>query len=895
MSITTETVRPRRSYQAWIANETLEDYALRYTARSFRKWPTFTITNTALGGISFLALEAIGGAITLTYGFSNAFPAIIAVCLIVFVTSLPIAYYSSKHSIDMDLLTRGAGFGYIGSTITSLIYAGFTFIFFALEAAIMAQALEIYFRLPIVFGYILSSIVIIPITFLGVTLISRLQLVTQPIWVVMLLAPFFFIFYKQPEVLSDWVQFAGIDGTASGFNYLQFGAATGVLFSLVVQIGEQVDYLRFMPDKSRDNRWRWWAAVISAGPGWISIGGLKILAGSLLAVRAVGSGVDYIDAVEPIHMYIQAYGFIVDDAWIVLTAATIFVLISQVKINVTNAYAGSLAWSNFYSRVTHYHPGRVVWLVFNILISLLLMLLGIFETLQTVLAVYSIVAIAWIGAIFADLVVLKPLGISPPFIEFKRAHLHDINPVGCGAMALASIISLAAVGGVLGEAAEAYAAALSLGTAFFMAILIGIATKGAYYIAREDDLAPAAKAQDTVQCSICTYRYEPQDMAYCPFYEGPICSLCCSLDAHCHDSCKLPQAHDEVPEAGVAEPGFQRSMPPHLVQRLAKFLGVFLALAVVTAAVFLLTYRMIDLDPPAVSAESGALLFRVYLASLILIGMGAWWIVLAHESRELAERELVASLEALSETRQELMQRERLATIGELTAMVSHELRNPLGTLNSSAAVLQKRLNGSGQAIRDELDRMQRSIWRCVHIIEDLLDFSRDKEIVVRPVEMDAWVAAQLAEQRLSDGVSLKTDLRSRATVLIDSEKLHLAFVNVLQNAQQAVEQRDDEPARPGELGIATRIVDDHFELQVSDNGPGIRPDIGDKIFRPLFSTKAFGIGLGMPLVKRIVERHEGAIEVKSEWGRGTTVTISLPVASDGASAVPRTGGHAMG
>ena len=160
-----DAIRARRSYQAWVANETIEDYSLRYAASSFRKWSPFVIANTALGGISFLALEAIGGAITISYGFANAFPAILLVSLLIFITSLPIAYYSSKYNIDMDLLTRGAGFGYIGSTVTSLIYACFTFIFFALEAAIMAQALFLYFGLPITLGYIVSSIVIIPIVF----------------------------------------------------------------------------------------------------------------------------------------------------------------------------------------------------------------------------------------------------------------------------------------------------------------------------------------------------------------------------------------------------------------------------------------------------------------------------------------------------------------------------------------------------------------------------------------------------------------------------------------------------------------------------------------------------------------------------------------------------------
>ncbi|MGI9491173.1 MAG: PAS domain S-box protein, partial [Geminicoccaceae bacterium] len=654
-----DAIRARRSYQAWVANETIEDYSLRYAASSFRKWSPFVIANTALGGISFLALEAIGGAITISYGFANAFPAILLVSLLIFATSLPIAYYSSKYNIDMDLLTRGAGFGYIGSTVTSLIYACFTFIFFALEAAIMAQALYLYFGLPITLGYIVSSIVIIPIVFLGATMISRLQMVTQPLWILLLVMPFVMILIKEPGVVAEWVAYAGMRSGADGFNYLYFGAATGVLSALVVQIGEQVDYLRFMPDKEKKNRLSWWAAVISAGPGWIVIGGLKILAGSLLAVMVVNQGLAPGQAVEPIRMYVTAYEYVSADPWLVLATATVFVLISQIKINVTNAYAGSLAWSNFYSRVTHYHPGRVVWLIFNILISLLLMLLGVFETLETVLAVYSMVAVAWIGAIFADLAVLKPIGISPSFIEFRRAHLYDVNPVGCGAMAMASIVSVAAFAGLFGETAEAYAAGLSLMTAFFGAIAIGVATKGRYYIARRDVFSQHVGAEQTVDCAVCAYAYEPKDMAYCPFYEGPICSLCCSLDAHCHDRCKR-SATAETGDGDRLDGGaYSHLLPPHIGQRLAKFAGVFLVLAVIVAAVFLLAYRMVEIDPAFVPGDSAELLIELYLASLVLICMAAWWIVLSHESRELAERELVTSLEELSDTRLKLSESER--------------------------------------------------------------------------------------------------------------------------------------------------------------------------------------------------------------------------------------------
>jgi len=135
-------IRVKRQYQSWVANETLEDYALRYAAKSYRRWAPGVLANTAIGGISFLALEAIGGSLTVNYGFQNVFAAVILVSILIFLISLPIAYYSSVANVDIDLLTRGAGFGYIGSTVTSLIYASFTFIFFALEAAIMAQALE---------------------------------------------------------------------------------------------------------------------------------------------------------------------------------------------------------------------------------------------------------------------------------------------------------------------------------------------------------------------------------------------------------------------------------------------------------------------------------------------------------------------------------------------------------------------------------------------------------------------------------------------------------------------------------------------------------------------------------------------------------------------------------
>jgi hypothetical protein len=200
------------------------------------------------------------------------------------------------------------------------------------------------------------------------------------------------------------------------------------------------------------------------------------------------------------------------------------------------------------------------------------MLLGVFETLELVLAVYSNVAIAWVGAIFADLVVLKPLGISPSFIEFKRAYLYNINPVGCGAMAIASMVSIMAFAGTFGPLVAAYSAGISLSTAFVVGILLGVITKGRYYIARHDTLLDDSDGSDRLRCVICNYDYESRDMALCPFYEGAVCSLCCSLEAHCHEICKSPPETNILSDTPGSVAHFRRMIAPDLVRRVDEVL-----------------------------------------------------------------------------------------------------------------------------------------------------------------------------------------------------------------------------------------------------------------------------------------------------------------------------------
>lgn len=506
-----------QEYNQWVADETLEDYSLRYTPRSFRTWSELLIANTALGSISFLALAAIGASIAFSYGFTTAFWAVLVASIIIFLTAIPISYHAARYNIDIDLITRSAGFGYVGSTITSLIYASFSFIFFAIEAAIMAQAIELYFGLPLAWGYLLSSLVVISLVFYGITFINKLQLWTQPLWIIMMVVPIVAVVMKEANAIEAFLIYPGHISKTSEFSFHYFGFALGISLALIAQIGEQVDYLRFMPPLHEKNRLKWWSSVLIAGPGWIILGFIKQIIGIFLGILVLLISLSIHEAKTPIQMYYVAYQYVFDNTELALMAATFFVIISQIKINVTNAYAGSLAWSNFFSRVTHSHPGRVVWMVFNIGIALLLMELGLFEVLEKVLGLYSNVAIAWIGAIVADLVINKPLGLSPKIIEFKRAYLFNINPVGVGSMAIASLVSILAFVGLFGDLAQSYSSVLALLLALILSPMIAWITKGKYYIARKNDFQGSHETHK--HCEPCNLSYELEDMAYCPHYD----------------------------------------------------------------------------------------------------------------------------------------------------------------------------------------------------------------------------------------------------------------------------------------------------------------------------------------------------------------------------------------
>ena len=824
----------RRDYNTWVSNETLEDFALRFTPLSYRRWTEWQVANTAFSAASFLVLEAIGATLLIDYGFFNAALAILCTGIIILLASIPLSRYSATYGLDMDLLTRGSGFGYLGSTITSLIYAAFTFIFFALEAAIMASALKLAFDIPLVWGYLICALVVIPFVTRGITVISRLQTYTQPIWLIMLFLPYGFLLVQKPQSIADLVGYSGHG--VNGFDIGLFGAAMTVSMAIIAQMGEQADYLRFMPERTAVNRRRWLAAVLVGGTGWLILSAVKMMGGALLAFLSIQHGVSEASAVNPNQMYLMVYSHVFSDMGWAVAATALFVIISQLKINVTNAYAGSLAWSNFFSRLTHSHPGRVVWVVFNTLIALMLMELDLLQVMGRVLGLYSNIAVAWIMSVVADLVINKPLGFSPPGIEFRRAYLYDINPVGFGAMGIASALSISANLGLLGKTLQPFAIFMAIGLPFILSPLFAWMTRGRYYIARAPiPIIPVVDTKACV-CCICGNEYEGDDMAICPAYRGNICSLCCTLDARCDDMCK--------PHARLTEQwnGFLGHFLPVAARNSLKAgLGHYMLLmsgfiTLIGLLIGLLYYQEI------LSLKDGEevlrrhmyeVFMRISAALLLLSGIIAWWMVLASKSRLVALEEanhqtqlLIQEIHSHQHT-DKLLQQEKATSDqanqakSRYVMAISHELRTPLNSILGYAQILDGD-KSIPENRRQAVSVIRRSGDHLLSLIEGTLDIARIEggkvSLNVKPTHFFDFL------QQIVDMFELQAHNKGidfcylpqgelPAIVRVDANRLRQILINVLGNAVKFTVR--------GCVVFKLKYQSQVATFEIEDSGPG--------------------------------------------------------------------------
>jgi signal transduction histidine kinase len=606
----------------------------------------------------------------------------------------------------------------------------------------------------------------------------------------------------------------------------------------------------------------------------------------------------------------------------------------------------------------------VVWLVFNVSIALLLMELGVFETLEAVLGLYSNVAIAWIGAIVADLVINKPLKLSPSYIEFKRAYLYNFNPVGFGSMAVASVIAMVAFVGLLGETLRAYAPFLALGIAFGLSPLIAWATQGRYYIARPNEVRLNFPAATLVSCCVCDNEYEPSDLAFCPVYDGHICSLCCSLDAHCHDSCK-PSAGEQVRLAPiVARAIFGDRLSLRLGKRMVRFVGLFAAMAALLGAIFALVYTLgpiAELPLAQPDAESMPLLetFGVlYAMLLVLSGIAVWWWVLTDESRELAEEELdnqnlqlqqevrdreaaeaalqdlakdleqrvkqrtaqlSEALTVLKKAQTQLVQTEKMSSLGQMVAGVAHEINNPVNFIHgnlehacnyvqdvlallvayqlafpkATPEILELADEIDVTFVQEDLPKLLKSMRvgtdRIREIVLSLRTFSRLDEAEVKSVDIHAGLDSTLmilsnrlkaTDQR--PAIQIQKHYGELSPVECYAGQMNQVFMNLLTNAIDAIDEDKRGDREPPQIAITTTLADpETVQIVITDNGPGIAPEVQRNLFDAFFTTKDVGkgTGLGLSIAQQIVvERHGGRLTCRSELNHSTSFLIEIPM-----------------
>jgi PAS domain S-box-containing protein len=239
--------------------------------------------------------------------------------------------------------------------------------------------------------------------------------------------------------------------------------------------------------------------------------------------------------------------------------------------------------------------------------------------------------------------------------------------------------------------------------------------------------------------------------------------------------------------------------------------------------------------------------------------------------------ELQAAHDKLLETQEQLIRSEKLAAIGQLASGVGHELRNPLGAIKNAGFYIRRRvantdLPNTEPRVIEFLDIIEEEVNSANKVITDLLGFSRVAKPTVAPANIAGIIEDALKYTPVPENVTLVKDINNNLPMaMVDGEQIKQVFLNIALNALQAMAEKG------GRLEIRATDKGKFVEVEFIDTGSGIPDSIKNKIFDPLFTTKAKGVGLGLSVCKTIIERHEGDIKVKSRVGKGTTFTLSLP------------------
>lgn len=241
------------------------------------------------------------------------------------------------------------------------------------------------------------------------------------------------------------------------------------------------------------------------------------------------------------------------------------------------------------------------------------------------------------------------------------------------------------------------------------------------------------------------------------------------------------------------------------------------------------------------------------------------------EASEKLEQKVEVRTQELKKSQEKLLKAQRLAVIGELASMVGHDLRNPLTSIAGATYFVKKRSNSSDAKMAEMLKLIEKNVEYSNKIINDLLEYSKEVKLDLTERNPKTIIEETLYLVEKPKTIRIINLTESEPKIAVDPEKLKRAFVNLIKNAFDAM-------SRDGTLTISSRRNEANVEFKFSDTGVGMKKKTLEKLWVPLFTTKAKGMGFGLPICKRIIEAHKGSINVKSRFGKGTTFTVILPI-----------------
>ncbi|RHW38290.1 permease [Lysinibacillus yapensis] len=448
MTLTQETER---------IEQTKGDYSFEAVPEDKRNMGWFSVTNITFGIATAIFYFQTGSVMALQFGAMNAIISAIYAIVIAGVLGTVIAYLSAKSGMNVNLMSR-QGFGYIGASLTSLIYASNFIMYCAFEGMILVTAVHAYFpSIPLWLLIIVFGSIVIPLNWFGIKQLDKLQKWSLPIFMLFLVITIIVAFNTPSKYggsfwtyMPEGVQ---VGGTAL---LLCIGMQHGIM-GLTALIAS--DYARFL--KPKDIKF-----------GSFMIGFIpQIFCFGVMGLLGIWFGVRLAEANPGVYIVI-----------LLGLGGVLFTMLTQLRINITNVYSASLSLSNFFENVFHFKPGRRFWVVVSAVVAILLMLGGILDYLGTAMTFQGVLLMSWAAILVTDaLVVKKLLKIVPQRYEADQSKLYKWNPAGVVPLIVSSILGTIAAVGVMGTFLQNTATFFAAILASILSILIAVYTKGKYY------------------------------------------------------------------------------------------------------------------------------------------------------------------------------------------------------------------------------------------------------------------------------------------------------------------------------------------------------------------------------------------------------------------------------